>query len=107
MSDIKSENIENEEKKGEQASSKEELVKEALEMFRPMLQADGGDIEFVSIDEQNRVHLKMMGACGGCPMAVMDLKMGVEQYLKDACPEITEVVQDNAPNYGETGFDYF
>lgn len=96
-------NIEN----GEKKTLDENLVKEALDMFRPMLQADGGDIEYVGIDEQNRVHLKMIGACGGCPMAVMDLKMGVEQYLKDACPEITEVVQDNAPDLGENGFDYF
>lgn len=96
-------NIEN----GEKKTLDENLVKEALDMFRPMLQADGGDIEYVGIDEQNRVHLKMLGACGGCPMAVMDLKMGVEQYLKDACPEITEVVQDNAPDLGESGFDYF
>jgi Fe-S cluster biogenesis protein NfuA len=97
------ENIEN----GEKKALDENLIKEALDMFRPMLQADGGDIEYVGIDEQNRVHLKMVGACGGCPMAVMDLKMGVEQYLKDACPEITEVVQDNAPDLGENGFDYF
>ena len=96
-------NIEN----GKKKTLDENLVKEALDMFRPMLQADGGDIEYVGIDEQNRVHLKMLGACGGCPMAVMDLKMGVEQYLKDACPEITEVVQDNAPDLGENGFDYF
>ena len=96
-------NIEN----GEKKTLDENLVKEALDMFRPMLQADGGDIEYVGIDEQNRVHLKMLGACGGCPMAVMDLKMGVEQYLKDACPEITEVVQDNAPDSMENGFDYF
>jgi len=94
-------------KKEASFSPKEDLIKEALNMFRPMLQADGGDVEYVGIDEQNRVHLKMVGACGGCPMAIMDLKMGVEQYLKDACPEITEVVQDNAPDFGEMGFDYF
>ena len=71
-------------------------VIEALDMFRPQLQADGGDVEFVNIDDQMRVHLNMKGACGGCPMAVMDLKMGIEQYLKDACPQVTEVIQDNA-----------
>lgn len=74
----------------------ETRVKEVLDMFRPNLQADGGDMEFISIDEKNRVHLILTGACGGCPMAVMTLKMGVERYLKDAIPEITEVVQDNA-----------
>ena len=74
----------------------ETRVKEVLDMFRPNLQADGGDMEFISIDEKNRVHLILTGACGGCPMALMTLKMGVERYLKDAIPEITEVVQDNA-----------
>ena len=72
----------------------EASIKEALDMFRPQLQADGGDMEYVSWDEQNRVHLKLVGACGSCPMALMTLKMGVERYLKDACPEVTEVVQD-------------
>lgn len=73
----------------------EATVKEALEMYRPMLQADGGDCEYRGIDEENRVHLKLTGACGSCPMATMTLKMGIEAYLKDACPEITEVVQDS------------
>ena len=73
----------------------EETVKEALEMYRPMLQAAGGDCELINIDEENRVHLKLTGACGSCPMATMTLKMGIEQYLKDACPEVKEVVQDN------------
>ncbi len=81
----------------------EATVKEALEMFRPQLQADGGDMEYVGIDEENKVHLNLTGACGSCPMALMTLKMGVERYLKDACPEITEVVQDNAVNYDEQG----
>lgn len=72
----------------------EASIKEALDMFRPQLQADGGDMEYISLDEQNRVHLKLVGACGSCPMAMMTLKMGVERYLKDACPEVTEVVQD-------------
>ena len=66
----------------------EATVKEALDMFRPQLQADGGDMEFVSIDEQNRVHLRLTGACGSCPMALMTLKMGVERYLKDACRKL-------------------
>ena len=50
-------------------------------------------MELVKIDEENRVHLKLTGACGSCPMATMTLKMGVEAYLKDACPEVKEVVQ--------------
>lgn len=81
-------------------------VKEALEMYRPMLQADGGDMEFVQIDEQNRVHVNLKGACGSCPMATMTVKMGLEQYIKDAVPEITEVIQDNqmASDGFEEGF---
>ncbi len=82
----------------------EATVKEALEMFRPQLQADGGDMEYVGIDEENRVHLNLTGACGSCPMATMTLKMGIERYLKDACPEIKEVVQDNAQDLSQMGF---
>ena len=74
----------------------ETSIKEAIDMFRPQLQADGGDMEYICLDEQNRVHLKLVGACGSCPMAMMTLKMGVERYLKDACPEVTEVVQEEA-----------
>ena len=82
----------------------EATVKEALEMFRPQLQAEGGDMEYVGIDEENRVHLNLTGACGSCPMATMTLKMGIERYLKDACPEIKEVVQDNAQDLSQMGF---
>lgn len=82
----------------------EDTVKEALEMFRPQLQADGGDMEFVCIDDEKRVHLNLTGACGSCPMALMTLKMGIERYLKDACPEIVEVVQDNAKTFNEMEF---
>ena len=69
-------------------------VKETLEAFRPQLNADGGDMEFINIDDENKVHLKLTGACGSCPMATMTLKMGIERYLKEPCPEISEVVQD-------------
>lgn len=82
----------------------EATVKEALEMFRPQLQADGGDMEYVGIDDENKVHLNLTGACGGCPMAVMTLKMGIERYIKDAVPEVSEVVQDNATPMSELDF---
>lgn len=72
----------------------EAKVKEALEAFRPQLQADGGDMEFISLDEEMKVHLKLTGACGGCPMATLTVKMGIERFLKETCPEITEVIQD-------------
>ena len=69
-------------------------VKETLDAFRPQLNADGGDMEFICIDDDNKVHLKLTGACGSCPMATMTLTMGIERYLKEVCPEITEVIQD-------------
>ena len=69
-------------------------VKETLDAFRPQLNADGGVMEFINIDEENKVHLRLTGACGSCPMAVMTLKMGIERYLKETCPEISEVVQE-------------
>ena len=74
--------------------SLEERVKETLEAFRPQLNADGGDMDFVCIDAENKVHIRLTGACGGCPMAAMTLKMGIERYLKEICPEINEVVAD-------------
>ncbi|MBQ0166692.1 MAG: NifU family protein [Treponema sp.] len=72
----------------------EEKVKNALDDMRPQLQADGGDLEFIRLEEGGKVHVKLTGACGNCPMATMTLKMGVERYLKDNLPEVTEVVQD-------------
>ena len=77
-----------------------EKIKEALEVFRPQLNADGGDMEFVQVDEENKVHINLTGACGGCSMATMTLKMGLERYLKEVCPEVSEVVQDNADQFG-------
>lgn len=70
----------------------EEKVKEALNDVRPSLQADGGDVEYVSMNEDGVVSVKLTGACGSCPMATMTLKMGIERYLKDKIPEVTEVV---------------
>lgn len=71
----------------------EEKVKETLETLRPQLQADGGDMEFVEIQDGGKVVVKLVGACGGCPMATMTLKQGIERVLKEAIPEVTEVVQ--------------
>ena len=70
----------------------EEQIKVALENVRPSLQADGGDVEFVSVDEEGVVSLKLTGACGSCPMAQMTLKMGIENYLKKEVPQINSVV---------------
>lgn len=71
----------------------ETRVKETLDLVRPQLQADGGDLEFVSLEEGGKVHVKLTGACGSCPMATMTLKQGVERVLKENIPEISEVIQ--------------
>ncbi|HHU35617.1 MAG TPA: NifU family protein [Treponema sp.] len=68
-------------------------VKLALEDIRPQLQADGGDLEFVSVSDEGKVTVRLTGACGSCPMATMTLKMGVEAHLKKVVPGVTEVVQ--------------
>ncbi len=70
-----------------------EAVKRAIEDVRPKLQADGGDIQFVSASDDGRVSVRLTGACGSCPMATMTLKMSVESYLKQVVPEVREVVQ--------------
>lgn len=68
----------------------EDKVKQAIENIRPSLQNDGGDIEFVSMDKDNKVTVKLVGACAGCPMSQMTLKAGVERYLKKVVdPSIT------------------
>ncbi len=64
-----------------------EKVKKVLEEIRPALQADGGDIDFVGIDN-NVVKVKLLGACGSCPSSLVTLKMGVEARLKEEIPEV-------------------
>ena len=65
---------------------------ELLQKVRPMLQADGGYVEFVSYDEKTGiVKVKLQGACGSCPMATLTLKNGIEKYLKEALPQINAV----------------
>lgn len=69
-----------------------EQVEEALDLIRPALQNDGGDIELIDVDEASGVvTVKLVGACGGCPMSQMTLKMGVERVLKEAVPEVSAV----------------
>ncbi len=60
----------------------------ALGSIRPYLQADGGDIELVNIEENGVVKVKLRGACGGCPSALITLKQGVEARLKEEIPEV-------------------
>ena len=67
-------------------------IKETLDEIRPQLQADGGDLELVSIEEDGTVKVKLKGACAGCPGAAMTLRFGVERLLKEAVPTVTSVV---------------
>jgi Fe-S cluster biogenesis protein NfuA len=69
-----------------------EKVQVALNKIRPSLQADGGDVELVEVQDDGIVKVKLIGACAGCPMSQMTLKMGIERMLKKEIPEITEVV---------------
>jgi Fe-S cluster biogenesis protein NfuA len=69
----------------------EEKVREILDKIRPSLQADGGNVELLEITEDNIVKVKLTGACSGCPMSQMTLKMGIEKALKEALPEIKKV----------------
>lgn len=68
-----------------------EKVAAALEKARPALQADGGDVELVDVKD-GVVTVRLTGACGGCPMAGMTLKMGVERLVRKEVPEIKELV---------------
>jgi Fe-S cluster biogenesis protein NfuA len=66
-------------------------VEKALDKIRPALKADGGDVELVEVKD-DVVKVKLTGACGGCPMSQLTLKMGIERLLKQEIPEIKEVV---------------
>ena len=69
-----------------------EQVQKALDKVRPGMQADGGDVELVDVSEDGVVKLKLTGACHGCPMSQMTLKMGIEKIIKQQVPSIKEVV---------------
>jgi Fe-S cluster biogenesis protein NfuA len=68
-----------------------ERIELALNKIRPALQADGGDVEFVDVDANGVVRVRLKGACGGCPMSQLTLKMGIERILKKEVPEVTSV----------------
>ena len=69
-----------------------ERVEAALNKIRPSLQADGGNVELVDVTAEGIVKVKLTGACGGCPMSQMTLKMGIERVIKEEIPEIKEVI---------------
>ena len=68
-------------------------VEEVLDLVRPALQADGGDVELVDVSDDGVVSVKLTGACGSCPMSTMTLKMGIEKTLMEKIPSVKEVVQ--------------
>jgi Fe-S cluster biogenesis protein NfuA len=68
-----------------------EKVEAALKKIRPSLQADGGDVELVDV-KNGVVRVRLQGACSGCPMATQTLKQGITKVIKEAVPEVKEVV---------------
>jgi len=73
-----------------------ERVEAALDEIRPALQMDGGDVELLDIDNEGIVRLRLVGACGGCPMSQFTLQMGIEHTLKSRVPEVARVVAVNS-----------
>ena len=69
-----------------------EKVQKAIDLIRPSLQADGGDVELIDVSEDGIVKVKLTGACHGCPMSQMTLKMGIEKIIKTQVPDIKEVI---------------
>ena len=70
----------------------QEKVEATLGKIRPSLNADGGDVELIEVTPDGVVKVKLTGACGGCPMSQMTLKMGIEKMLKQEVPEVKEVI---------------
>ena len=68
-----------------------EQVEQVLNEIRPNLQADGGDVEFVDVND-GIVKVKLTGSCAGCPMSTLTLKMGIERLLKEKIADVKEVV---------------
>jgi Fe-S cluster biogenesis protein NfuA len=71
-----------------------EAVAEVIEIIRPAIQADGGDIELLDVDEATGVvQVELTGACVSCPASTVTMKAGIERIMKDRVPGVTEVVQ--------------
>lgn len=67
-------------------------VVDVINLIRPAVQADGGDVELVDVRPDGSVHIRFHGACIGCPSASMTLHMGIERHLRERVPEVTDVV---------------
>ena len=86
-------------------SDKNELMKkveDALQVIRPFLEADGGDVKMLEITKDKTVVIELLGACSSCPMSTMTLKSGVEEAIKRAVPEITSVKAINITEPNDT-----
>ena len=70
-----------------------ENVEKVLEEIRPVLKADGGNVELVDVTEDGVVKVRLTGACGHCPMSTYTLKMGIEKTLREKVPEVNSVEQ--------------
>ena len=68
-------------------------VEKVLQLIRPALQADGGDVELVDVSADGVVSVRLKGACGSCPMSTMTLKMGIERTMKEKIPAVKSVIQ--------------
>lgn len=68
-------------------------VAEVIDTIRPLVQADGGDLELVGVNKEGVVEVRLHGACIGCPSSEMTLTMGIERNLKEQIPEVTRVVR--------------
>lgn len=68
-----------------------ERIQAAIEKIRPMLKADGGDVELVGVSDDGIVQVRLQGACSGCPMSQMTLKNGIERVIKQEVPEVKSV----------------
>jgi len=82
-------------------STNQELISKVnnvIDQIRPYLQADGGNISFVELSEDNTVYVELLGACKSCPMSLITLKNGVEEAMKKAIPEIKSVEATNLKN---------
>lgn len=79
--------------KGAPVAVNEKLLLEVLEEIRPNLQADGGDMRYVGVNDEGVVQLELQGACAGCPMSSLTLSMGIERILKEHVPGVIRVEQ--------------
>ena len=81
----------------------EPQILDAIELIRPALQSDGGDILYRGVDDDGVVHVNLVGACGSCPVSTMTMSAGVERIVMERVPGVTAVVADELP--GAAAYD--